>query len=91
MLKMKTFPIPAVGSRDSTCTESHWSEPLSLRQVVDSWLSIALLAGWLASDDELKVAERRGKLMRLPRGGAGGGAAGGAADAMYASTSVTTR
>ena len=63
MLKMKTFPIPAVGSRDSTCTESHWSEPLSLRQVVDSWLSIALLAGWLASDEVLRVALMLGNLV----------------------------
>jgi hypothetical protein len=78
-----------------TCTDSHWFDPRLLRHVVDGLLSIALLAGWLASDDELKVAERRGKLMRLPRGGAGGGAAGGAGGsaggATYASTSVSTR
>ena len=73
LLKMKTFPIPAVGSRDSTCTVSHWFEPLSLRQVVDSWPSIAWLAGWLASDEELRVALMLGNLVWLPRGGAGMG------------------
>jgi hypothetical protein len=52
-----------------------------LRQVVDVSSSIALLAGWLASDDELRVAPRRVSLVRLARGGAGtgGGDGGGGA------------